>query len=194
MSIQQNKICNSGCTPDSSVGHDWAAVPYRAHHHRGCGFRAKKRWVHPQKCSFASLCPAGMLPGSALQTMSPAMAARPLLVPLQGRVMESSSGVRSSVGNWARRWAQVQLSPAWAGGSWVVPEAAMWDGVQHLGSSTAGHGQLSFQGFVPHCFLFCAQRQESWLWEQPPSLSWQPRGHNLWAASAIMSVPAATES
>lgn len=34
-----------------------------------CGFRPKKRWVHPQKCSFSSLSPARMLPGSALQIL-----------------------------------------------------------------------------------------------------------------------------
>lgn len=92
---------------------------------------------------------------------------------------------------------EVSPGPAESSLSWRELSGAR---SSHVGWSAASGQQhcrtwtVELSGCVPHCFLFCAQRQESWLWEQLPSLSWEPPGHNLWAASAIMSVPAATES
>lgn len=79
----------------------------------------------------------------------------------QGIVMKSSSGVRSIMWNWARRWAQVQLSSAWAErswteGSWVetlMPEAARRNGVQQPRQQHGGTWTITLSGVCLSLFF-----------------------------------------
>lgn len=153
---------------------------------------------------FASLSPVGMLPGSALQTLPSAMAAHPLPIPwdavpkkqqwcekhrvelreevspspaescprgkeLSWRELNGKTGVRSSYVEWG---------PA--------SKAAAWKDMDNL----ASRGLLIVASLLP-----CAWEQESWLWEQLPSLFWQPlRNKPMGTLNDLVFAPAATES
>lgn len=70
-----------------------------------------------------------------------------------------------------------------------MPEAAVQNGVQHSKWQHGSMWTIKLSGFVHHCFsLSWARGQESWLWEELPSLSQEPLGHNLWGASAMLSL------